>query len=202
MVQHRAKIEIANITECDDVVVRLSVFFIKGTVSCHCCDKSLFNGTLTVENEIDRSTTDFPVTEGDFKCITRLNLGLNQFKLNYLSENHVSDKSVHVQRKPNSNRRLLKLVYIVPKGDNGRFQSVADVDNSATSACKRIIVGAKLIQTLIAERLYEQGHGRKTFNLFCDDGAEPTCVVHHSRHTKSEFHTLSSEQIWNLTAKV
>ena len=196
MVEHTVEIEITNITESENVI-NYSIIFLKGIVSCNLCHSPL-NGIILVENEND--SHEFEVSEGNFKFINQLTIGLNQINLLYKFENHSLSKSIQLHRRVNINSKILKLVYVIPNGDAGHFQS-SNSDNSTNSALKKIIMGAKLIQSLIAERLYEQGFGRKTFNLFSCDGNEPFCEVHLSSLTKLELHSLSSEQIWSVTAK-
>jgi hypothetical protein len=51
--------------------------------------------------------------------------------------------------------------------------------------------GTKLLQTLIAERLYEEGLGRKSF--ICDND----CIVFQSKkYSKEDFMAADGETIW------
>lgn len=197
MVDHTPQIEITNLTESGNVV-SYPIIFLKGKVTCDQCD-TLLNGILLVQNEND--SFEFEVLEGNFKFINQLTLGFNKLLLHYKFVNHFSRTTIQLQRRASCNSRILKLVYVVPRGDAGHFQSSSNFDNSIDSACRKIVMGAKLIQSLIAERLCEQGFGRKTFHLFSLQGSEPVCEVHQSSLTKSEIHALSGEQIWNVTAR-
>jgi len=196
MVEHITEIEITNLTE-SLTVINYPIIFLKGKVKCNSCTSSL-NGILLVQNGND--SFEFEVSEGNFKFINQLSLGLNRLKLLYEFENHFCRKYLQLQRRPNYNTRTLKLIYVIPIGDTGHFQS-SNSNNSIDSACRKIVLGAKLIQSLVAERLFEQGYGRKAFNLFSLDGSEPICEVHQSSLTKSELHALSGEKIWNITAR-
>lgn len=58
-----------------------------------------------------------------------------------------------------------------------------------------------LVQCLTAERLYEEGFGRMTFQLASDEDDRPVCLVYNSRRSRDDFHSLSSQEIWNATAR-
>ena len=61
---------------------------------------------------------------------------------------------------PSVDRRL---VYVVCRDDDGRFQSPPDTDNSVEAAVRRIRVAGLVIQCALAEMLWTQRLGRKTF---------------------------------------
>ena len=182
----------------DREAINYPVLFIKGIIKCSSCD-SIVNGNLQVTN--GDQVAQFVIMEGQFKCIVHLRLGINTLTFLYESEGHVADASLHIERRFNASSRVLKLVYIIPKDDSGNFQSSPFEDCSVESACRRIIVGGMLMQTLTAEVLCNEGFGRMTFNLFCGKDKEPTCLVHNSNLTRQEFHTMSGEEIWNATAR-
>ena len=56
-----------------------------------------------------------------------------------------------------------RLVYVVCADDDGRFQSPPDKDNSVEAAVKRVKVAGLVIQCAMAEMLWAQRLGRKTF---------------------------------------
>jgi hypothetical protein len=56
-------------------------------------------------------------------------------------------------------------------------------------------LGARLLQTLTAEKLREAGHGRKTFQLERDlDG--PECLIMHSTLHVDRARTMSQRELW------
>ena len=56
-----------------------------------------------------------------------------------------------------------RLVYVVCRDDDGRFQSPPDMDNSVEAAVRRVRVAGLVIQCALAEMLWTQRLGRKTF---------------------------------------
>jgi hypothetical protein len=176
-----------------------SVILLKGKVTCqeNCC-KALLNGKISVS--IESEVFDFDVKEGRFKCIVELELGLNFLKIIYNNDLHLGQYTLTLERKSSLCDKVLKLLYVVPKGESGEFQSVQTCSNSAESACKRITTGVKLLQCLVSERLSELGLGKKTFNLFTQNEKEE-CEVFYSQHTKEEFFSCTSEGIWIMTAR-
>lgn len=80
------------------------------------------------------------------------------------------------------------------------FQGPRNEDRSPESAATRIGLGARLLQTLTAEKLIEAGHGRKTFQLERDlDGAE--CLVMHSMLHVDRARTMRQRELWELIAR-
>ena len=57
----------------------------------------------------------------------------------------------------------LRLVYVVCRDDDGRFQSPPDMDNSVEAALRKVRVAGLVIQCAMAEMLWAQRLGRKTF---------------------------------------
>jgi len=73
---------------------------------------------------------------------------------------------------------------------DGSYQGPEGSDCSPESALQKISLGVQLLQSVMAEKLWEQGLGRKTFNI---DG-EPT--VHKSDLSLEEARKMSQEQLW------
>lgn len=176
-----------------------SVIFLKGIVTCqeNCC-KALLSSKISVS--IASEVFEFNVQEGRFKCIIELKLGLNFLHIIYDNDLHLGQCSLTLERKSSLCDKVLKLLYIVPRGELGEFQSVKPCSNSAESACKRILTGVKLLQCLVTERLYELGLGRKTFSI-CTQDKKEVCEVFYSQHSKEEFFSCTSEGIWSMTAR-
>ncbi|XP_014209358.1 putative zinc metalloproteinase YIL108W [Copidosoma floridanum] len=73
-------------------------------------------------------------------------------------------------------------------------------DRSPESAATRIGLGARLLQSLTAEKIHEAGHGRKTFQLERDlDG--PECLVMHSVLHVDRARAMSQRELWELIGR-
>lgn len=196
MSQHLVDINLENVSSND--IFEYPVAFLKGRVVCREKVCKTLNSRVLVLT--DNETTDCTVQEGWFKCIIELKPGLNTVKIVCDGDVHVGQYALCLERKPNICDKILKLLYVVPKGGTGAFQSNGTCLNSSQSACKRIVTGAKLLQCMTAERLNELGLGRKTFKLFTENGNE-ICEIFYSQYTKEQFFSCTSEEIWNMTAR-
>ncbi|KZS10156.1 putative Zinc metalloproteinase [Daphnia magna] len=196
MSTHPVDINLENVSSNDSF--EYSIIFLKGTVTCRENVCKTLNCKVLVLT--DDETSEFTVQDGRFKCIIDLKLGRNLVNVICDSDLHVGQYSLNLERKPNICDKVLKLLYVVPKGDTGTFQSSGTCLNSAESACKRIVTGVKLLQCMTAERLNELGLGRKTFNLATENGQE-ICEIFHSQYIKEQFFSWTSEKIWNMTAR-
>jgi len=79
-------------------------------------------------------------------------------------------------------------------------QGPRNEDRSPESAATRIGLGARLLQSLTAEKLLEAGYGRKTFQLERDlDG--PECLVMHSMLHVDQARAMKQRELWELIAR-
>lgn len=142
-------------------------------------------------NELSEITY-WPIINGNFKCLAKLSVGKNDFVLEY--EN--SFLSFNLQFKTKKSRYHVLPVYIICDGHDGKFQAPEKEDNSPVSACKRIALGSKLIQSFTAEKLYESNMGRITFQLASDMNMNLDCIVFHSKLTPDDIYDMEPEEIW------
>ncbi len=66
----------------------------------------------------------------------------------------------------------IKFIYVLASDGDGSFPSLADMDNSLSSAKKRLALFALMMQSAYAETLYESGYGRKTFTIYRPAGQD------------------------------
>ncbi|XP_024945724.1 putative zinc metalloproteinase YIL108W isoform X3 [Cephus cinctus] len=122
------------------------------------------------------SVSEWPIVSGEFRALVDLARGLNKLDL----EAGGTRRRFILIHEPRPTRLRVTPVYVICSGHDGYFQGPRGEDRSPESAATRIGLGARLLQTLTAEKLREAGHGRKTFQLERDlDGAE--CLVMHTR---------------------
>ena len=94
-----------------------------------------------------------------FKVLLQLHSGENEIKFDFLGVKDTLRISFLSEHNPYS----LRLVYIVCSDEDGRFQSPPGQDNSVSSAVKRLKVAGLVLQCCMAELLWSQKMGRKTF---------------------------------------
>ncbi|KAH1000413.1 hypothetical protein HUJ04_000324 [Dendroctonus ponderosae] len=81
-------------------------------------------------------------------------------------------------------------LYVICAGHSGEFQAPPTENCDPQSACRRIHLASKLLQTFTAEKLQETGLGRRTFTL------EDRCHVFRSALPAEEARRMSQEALW------
>lgn len=132
-----------------------------------------------------------------FKILVKLGLGSNELSVQYLS----AVETISVLHLPPKHQNKIKLLYIVCKDSDGRFQAPPDMANDAGAACSRISLGVSLIQCFLSDSLEAQGLARKTLSVDVDGNGDPVCEIFISRMTIDEAHKLSGLELWTFHAK-
>ncbi len=158
----------------------------------------LAQGHIIVECLDGGGPITWPVLNGQFKALVQLVPGKNNIQFKY----YESILQFTLFYKLPDFTKFIRPVYIVCEDDDGLFQGPEDEDTSAVSACNRIALGSKLLQTFIAEKIHEHGLGRKTFVLENDvDPAQPGCHVFRSCLSMEAVHSMSGTDLWMHFAK-
>ncbi|XP_046421779.1 putative zinc metalloproteinase YIL108W isoform X2 [Neodiprion fabricii] len=179
-------ITVTNLT--DGETVSYSLALVRGRAPMGC-------GRITVRNARS-GVLEWPVIGGEFRAIAELTRGENTLEL----EAGGFKRRLGLRHEPRTTRMRVTPVYVICAGHSGRFQGPRGEDCSVESAATRIGLGARLLQTLTAEKLREAGHGRKTFQLERDlDGAE--CLVMHSMLHVDRARAMTQRHLWELVAR-
>lgn len=133
----------------------------------------------------------WPVLRGKFKVLVQLKQGVNHIKFRH---KHISHSLVLIYH-PLKYKRFIRLVYIKCHDDLGTFQAPKGDDNSIESACRRLSLAAKMLQTFTSDKLKEHSLARKTFSLE-EKSDEVVCHVFTSSLSLAEAHKLNEEQLW------
>jgi hypothetical protein len=112
---------------------------------------------------------------------------------------------------------IVKLVYILCRGDEGRFQAPTGTRNDVESAKERIALAAELVQCFTSDCINcHEGLGRRTFDLETasgssaaaaanggDDEEEGRPVVHvlNSSLTLDAARAMTSSELWKHHAR-
>lgn len=174
----------------DKEVVHYSVLFIRGRIEAK--EAKTLNGTVKLLH--NGALYESEVHSGRFKYLIELKLGHNIVKISYKDVIYAGEQAFTFERRVNKCPNFVKLFYVIPSNDAGCFQSW-QTENSPDNACNKIVTGFKLLQSFIAERLNEEGFGRKSFRM------QEECEIFKSRHSKQEILDKTSEEIWTLFAK-
>lgn len=172
----------------DGETLSYSLALIRGRVPAGC--------TRVTVNSSRNVTLEWPVVGGEFRALVELHRGENAVEL----ESNGLKSRLALRHEPRQTRMRVTPIYVICSGHNGRFQAPRGEDCSVESAATRIGLGARLLQTLTAEKLREAGHGRKTFQLERDlDGAE--CLVMHSMLHVDRARAMSQRHLWEIIAR-
>ncbi|XP_077271234.1 uncharacterized protein LOC143902320 isoform X1 [Temnothorax americanus] len=141
-------------------------------------------------------TSEWPIIAGQFRVLVDLARGPNKIEL----EAGGHKRRLVLIYEPRTTRLRVTPVYVICAGHDGYFQGPRNEDRSPESAATRIGLGARLLQTLTAEKLQEAGYGRKTFQLERDlDG--PECLVMHSMLHVDQARAMKQRELWELIAR-
>lgn len=178
----------------NEEILHSRIVLIVGHVSSLCSNHK-HSAKISVYNSLNSFADTFAVSQinKQFKCVIELSTGSNNIQLQYGST--VIQLNVVLNESAHQNYRL-KLLYIICDGHNGEFQSPDNNTNTKEVACRKIEVAIKLVQCIIAEKLFEQGFGRRTF-VTSSDGCEPF----YSRLSVSNARRMTEHELWDYFAR-
>ncbi|XP_065202210.1 uncharacterized protein LOC135832704 [Planococcus citri] len=181
-------IQFANVR--NDETFPFSIIIVKG---CVCGDLS-----YNTEDEIHVGYLDhqgntfqekcYKLVDKKFSLLLCLKPGINDFLFTFKT---VKIRQTYHHVSP-SVKFVVSPTFIICKGEDIPYHSVEKIKD-------KVNVGCKLIQTLIAEILYEYGFGRKTFALTQEDAngnGDGSCLIFHSKLDVESAATMSSEELW------
>ena len=171
---HQVQIKVLNVAQNE--VISYPLTLITGRVECtavKCCSSAkYFQGQirLTKSSSAPEESIFYPVLDGNFKGLVMLNEGENSLKVSYCNNSHQGELCLTIIHVPSKRKKIVKLIYLIP--------NEADADSShIRSICDCIVLGARMMQTLVGERLKDHGLGRKSFEI------SPDCLVVSSRYS-------------------
>lgn len=183
-------INIKNVVQNEEVH-HTKLLLISGHVSSLC---SKYYNTISTFNQSNSYTNNFNVSQinRQFKCLIKLTHGLNNIHLQYGS----TIIKIDIQSNQLSHQNYtIKLLYIICDGHDGNFQSPENLANTKEIACKKIEVGIELIQCIIAEKLKEQNHCRRSFVTSAN------CEQFYSKLPIERAKSMTELELWNYFAR-
>lgn len=182
------QIIIANFS--DQESVSYSVIKLTGTIAIESCQNCSNQNARLYKNE-NPSPIVTKLLNNIFKFLIELDEGRNYLKIEYGNDT----LNLTLDYIPSKSEYAVIPLYVICEGHDGRFQAPEDEDNSVESACSRITLCAKILQSIAAEKLFENSFGRKTFKLDSD------CKLFKSRLNYLEARNMSQEQLWKTIGK-
>ncbi|CAH1131399.1 unnamed protein product [Ceutorhynchus assimilis] len=121
-----------------------------------------------------------------FKILLQLSEGRNKFEFKFDSQT----LTLSLDYCPSKSEYTVMPMYVICEGHDGKYQAPSNVENDVESACNRILLCSRLLQCFTAEKLLENGLGRKTFTL------ENKCQVFKSKVDYLDARRISQEKLW------
>ncbi|KAF7287347.1 uncharacterized protein LOC143191030 [Rhynchophorus ferrugineus] len=132
-----------------------------------------------------------PGSNNHFKILLQLEEGNNDFRFEFGCQfEEISIKNNSLQ-----SEYTVTPLYIICEGHDGTFQGPVDQKCDIESACNRILLCTQLLQCFSAEKLFENGLGRKTFSI------ENKCQIFQSKITSDDVAKMSQEELWQNIAR-
>ncbi|VDL99745.1 unnamed protein product [Schistocephalus solidus] len=141
----------------DGMTVHYPLLLLKGSVGGYCGCSQITVNILDSTFEIFEIKSHLSARH--FKTLTPLFHGTNE--LTVACSHHAVSLHLHYLRAGGG--PYVRPVYMTFTGDDGKFQAPEDVDCSPLSACKRIGLAVRLLQSILAESIYAEVGIRRTF---------------------------------------
>lgn len=166
------------------------IVILKGSVQnneeCHRCT---FSDLIKINVNNNFICTP-KVKSGCFISLIELKLGENTV----IIRSCTTSLMYTLQYTPRSMSYVVQPLYIICDGHNGHFQAPKSEQNDPESACKRINTGAKLLQCILAEKIFEQNLGRKIFEV-------KHCKLFYSKLYYKEARKMNQHELWDYFAR-
>ncbi|KAH8854385.1 hypothetical protein KSF78_0001677 [Schistosoma japonicum] len=195
-----------NILNAHDLLtVNYPLFQLKGNIDPYCKCHSVF---VSVRNDHNCEWgMNWTLCESMFKAFVPLSLGCNTLQLK--CEHHLAEFRI-IYTHGRDSRLVVKPIYVICSDDNGNFQAPKGVACTKDSACKRIGLGIRLLQTLTAEAFLSELGKRFTFLIETEFGQNSSenisqlfsdaCTYHYSSLSKCDITNHTPEDVWRKLA--
>lgn len=185
------------------------LLLLKGVFERSCgCNLNVVSHLSDSELVLEYCKTSSRWRSSVFKSFILLKNGANQIKIGC---NHVT-YSLQVNNICTRSYTFVRAVYVTFQNSAGNFQAPKEVDTSIQSACRRLGLAVRLLQTLTAETMLAEMGDRKTFKCAGDmkDKYEPLIQANEASAAVwciqnslnvSSAQALSAEALWEHVAR-
>ena len=152
-------------------------------------------GASTVQIESAGSTVTWRVNgAGSWRAFVPLVQGDNEIRL---TTSLGSRYRFHLTYTPQDNPYVLRLVYPMGSDSPGTFDAPAGAPHAVSNAQRRLQLTGRMLQSLTAELLYEQGQPRRTFRLLTNADGSPVVDTPRSPLTVAQLRSMEGIDLWN-----
>jgi hypothetical protein len=139
------------------------------------------------------SPSIWPIVAGHFRAMAQLAPGTND--LTFTAGDATA--TLRLSYLPADNPRFIRFLYVVAADGDGSFEGAPGEPHDQASAVARLQVGARLMQTFLAETMRRAGFGRLTFRLRVDAAGAPIVDIWKSRLTNAQARAMDGSALWD-----
>ena len=184
-------IRLANYT--DGTTIRHPVPLIRGILA----DTKATSVTIvnTSSKRTTRKMRGF-ARNGNFKVLTQLLPGPNKL----IIRANKARLALTLNYKPQTNPHIVRVFFLTDKTGNTEYQTPIRKDQQNYRG--KLGTAMLLMQTFTAERMYDLGFGRITFNLELDDAGQPIVRTLQADDLADHYHKMDGLKLWNYAARL
>ncbi len=172
--------------------VRYPVVLLRGSVG----DGAEAITVTNTSSERDSSTLTGAVAGGRFKVLAELVPGANTLSL---SDGVGEPASFTLNYKPQTNPHYVRVIWMTDEGGDTAYPVPGGDDPQ--NYTDKLATMALLLQTFTAERMHDEGFGRRTFNLEFDDDGEVKVHTLAAPEAKEHYYALHDQKWWGEIAR-
>ncbi|UCG46229.1 MAG: matrixin family metalloprotease [Phycisphaerales bacterium] len=188
---HKAPITLTNYAP--DITIRFPVPLICGRLA----DANI-TSVVVVNTSSNRDTRLMAglTREGCFKALTELVPGENRLVIRAGN----NELALTINYRPQTNPYVVRVFYLTDKSGSTEYQT--PIENDPQDYRGRLDTAAKLMQTFTAERMYDLGFGRVTFNLEFDADGRVIVRTLRADEPAEFYHKMDGLELWSYAGRL
>jgi len=174
----------------DGTTIRYPVPLIRGTIAdANATCVTIIN---TSSNQSTRKINGL-AHKGSFKALTELIPGPNKLIIRAGQE----ELPIILNYKPQTNPYVVRVFLLTDKTGSTEYQT--PIGNDPQDYRGKLGTAMRLMQTFTAERMYDLGFGRVTFNLELDEAGQVIVRTLQAEDTAENYYKMTGLDLWNYT---
>jgi len=133
---------------------------------------------------------------GNFKVLTQLLPGPNKL----IIRARKAKLALTLNYNPQTNPHIVRVFFLTDKTGNTEYQT--PVKNDPQNYRGKLATAMLLMQTFTAERMYDLGFGRITFNLELGQTGQPIVRTLQAEESADHYHKMDGLKLWNYAARL
>lgn len=147
---------------------------------------------------LPRHVRDWPAGGGRFKAMVHLVPGPNRIMLS--APGHRT-RCLDITYSPSPSPNRLRMTFVLAKDtplDPNVFRAAPGDSSGIISAKRRLAFGALLIETAMAELMYQAGYPRRTVAFKRDARGQAEVTVYHSKRSDAELRAKTPDELYDV----